>query len=147
MRMGVVPIDYRPRDNGAVPVDEVLYTMAMEFCRENLTTVPDFSQQQKAYVVAEFGENEEVLKIHAVTCGRPAFDINTVRAVGPYAKQCLALIGERWNSYLSDRGFRGAEVLVWIDEEEKPEQQCPNRNGTVEAFGLKPSKRMSGLVR
>lgn len=147
MRMGVLPIDFRPSDNGAVPVDEVLYTMAIEYCRDNLAVLPDFTQQQKTYVVAEIGENEEVLKIHAVTCGRPAFDINMVRATGPYTKQCLALIGDRWNSYLSDRGFRGAEVLVWIDEDEKPEQQCPNRDATITAFGLKPSKRMAGRVR
>lgn len=147
MRMGVVPIDYRPTENGAVPVDAVLYTMAMEFCRDNLATMPDFSQQQKSYVVAELGENDEIMKIHAVTCGRPAFDVNVVRATGPFAKQCLALIGDRWNSYLSDRGFRGAEVLVWIDGEENPEQQCPNREETIRAFNLKPSKRMAGVVR
>lgn len=147
MRLAIIPIDFRPTENGAVPVDEFLYSKAMDYCHENLAEIPDFTQHQKAYVVAEMGENEEILDIHAVTCGRPAFDINMVRATGPYAKQCLALIGDRWNSYLSDRGFRGAEVLVWIDEEEKPEQQCPNREATITAFGLKPSKRMAGRVR
>lgn len=147
MRLGIIPIDFRPSESGAVPVDEVLFTMAVEYCRENLAAVPDFTQYQKAYVVAAMGENDEILGIHAVTCGRAVFDVSMVRATGPYAKQCLALIGDRWNSYLSDRGYRGAEVFVWIDEEEKPEQQCPNRQGTVEAFKLKPSKRMSGRVR
>ena len=147
MRLGIVPIDFLPSSNGAVPVDAGLYTMAMDFCRENLAEQSDFTQHQKAYVVAEFGANEEIVKIHAVTFGRPVFDIAGCRAVGPFAKQALALIGDRWNSYLSDRGYRGAEVMVWIDGGEHPEQQCPNRQATIEAFGLKPSKRMSGRVR
>lgn len=146
-RMGVVPIDFMPSPNGAIPTDEALYTMAMKYCSENLAVIPDFTRQQKTYVVAEFGENEEIVQIHGVTCGRPAFDIGTVRVSGPFAKQALALIGDRWNSYLSDRGFRGEEVFIWIDKNEKPEQQCDNREVTIEAFELVPSNRMAGRVK
>lgn len=147
MKLRIVPIDFKPSVNGAVPVDERLYSLAMDYCRENLGVAPDFTQQQKTYVAAELDEHEQVVAIYGVTCGRPAFDIGTVRVTGPYAKQALALIGDRWNSYLSDRGFRGEEVFIWVDKDEKPEQQCVNRESTIEAFGLKSSNRMVGRVR
>lgn len=146
-KLCVIPLDFRPGPDGAVPVDQSLHELAVEYCRANLVEVPNFTMYQKTYVVAELDDAGEVLQIHTVSCGRPVFDIPVIRATGPFAKQCLALVGDRWNSYLADRGFRGEEVLIYIDAEEKPEQKCENQQGTIEAFNLKPSKRMAGKVR
>lgn len=145
-KLRLVPLHFRPGINGAEPVDQILWAMAMDYCRENLREIPDLTRYQQTYLFIETGEQGEPLKVHGITCGRPVFDIGVIRVTGPFAKQGLALMGSRWNAYLADRGFLGEEVFVWIDDDEKPEQRCDNQEASIEAFGLKPSNRMSGRV-
>ena len=130
---------------GLVPVDPDLHARAMEYCRENLAEVPDLRRYRMTYAVVEYGESGEIIEIHGISAERSVEDIGIFRVTGPYAKQATVMLHDRWQNYFGDRGWSGQDVMIWIDGEEKPEQQCANREGSVKAFNLRPAKRM--LVR
>lgn len=130
---------------GLVPVDAELYSRVMQYCQQELAEVPDLRRYRMAYATVEYGEQGEIVEIHGVTAERLAHDIGIFRTSGPYAKQATVLMHDRWQSFFADNGWSGQDVMIWIDGDEKPEQQCANREGSVKAFNLRPAKRM--LVR
>ena len=132
---------------GLVPVNPDLYARVMEYCQENLAEVPDLRRYRMAYAVVEYGENGEIINIHGLSAERMVHDIGIFRVTGPYAKQATVMLHDRWQSFFGDNGWSGQDVMIWIDGDESPEQQCANREGSVKAFNLRPAKRMLVKVK
>lgn len=144
----VIPIDWKRSDTGDLaPKHPDFYARVMQYCEENLAEVPDLRDYRKAYAVVEFGENGELIDIHGVTAERGVPDIAIFRTTGEYARRATKMLHDRWQSFFADNGLLGQDVLIWIDGEENPEQQCPNRDCSIQEFNLRPAKRMLVRVR
>lgn len=137
----VVPVDFKQSGENIIPVDADLCFHVMEYCRVNLSEIPDLTRYRKVIAIVEY-DGDLIIEVHGVSFMRMVPDIAGFRVSGPKAKQATVLMQDRWQAYFADNGWRGDSVFIWIDGDEKPEQQCENRAGSVEAFGLRPAKRM-----
>lgn len=142
-----VPLLFKGTQDNPIPVDASFYARVSEWCERNFAEPPDLKHYARTYVVIEEGETGELLEIHHVSFFRYTPDISGFRSVGPFAKQATVLAHDRWQTYFADNGWAGQDVMIWIDEQEQPEQQCPNRDGSVKEFQLRPAKRMLVKVR
>jgi hypothetical protein len=119
----------------------------MQYCEANLAEVPDLKRYARARAVIEEGEQGELIEVHHVSFFRYVPDISGFRSTGPRAKQVTKIAYDSWQAYFAEEGFSGQDILIWMDDDEKPEQQCVNRDGSIKEFNLRPAKRRLVRVR
>lgn len=146
-KLRAVPILFKESPEGLIPADPSLYSLVVQYCEANFAEPPDLRRQAHAIAIIKEGKNGEVIDVEHVSYIQNTPDIAGFRTTGKRAKQATKLAHDRWQSYLADRGWRGQDILIWIDEDEKPEQQCDNRGGSIKEFNLRPAKRMLVKVR
>lgn len=140
-KMIVVPVDFRKQGEDVIPADPDLFSRVMEYCRTNLSELPNLKHYTKTIATVEY-EGDKIIEVHGVSFMRPVPDIAGFRVSGPKAKQATVMMHDRWQSYFADNGWRHDEVFIWIDIDEEVERQCENRQGSIGAFNLRPAKRM-----
>lgn len=146
-RLRDVPVLFKQAPEGIVPADPGLYSRVIQYCEANLAEVPNLRDYARTIAVIEEGPNGELIDVHHVSFFRYVPDISGFRSTGKRAKQATKLAHDRWQSYFSDLGFGGQDILIWLDEDELPQQQCDNRGGSIKEFNLRPAKRMLVKVR
>jgi hypothetical protein len=121
-----------------VPWDNDVHERATIFCRDFLGEALDRSLLRQGWVASD-GK-----RIVGVTGIQSRYDIPIFRSIDPRATFKMA---DRMNSYFADAGFRGQNVLLFLSQSERPEQQCPARERILEAIGAKPAERYVFTVR
>lgn len=143
----VVPIDWRAGAEDILPVDPYIYQAVTNYCNENLAQPPDLKHLKKVWSAIEFGPKDEILNVHGVTGYLMRPDIPLFRVTGPYSQRATKMLQGRLNSHFSDMGWRGGEVLLFINEKEAPEQRCEKWDESLTSVGAVPAQRFVVTVR
>lgn len=147
MRMGVVPIDFRNSQNGLVPVDGNLYTLVIEYCKTALAEQPIIEELAKTWAVVEY-EGEDIVSVTGLAAwGGDVPDIPIFRVTGENAVRATKMLHDRLNAFFADRGARGRQVFLYLNEKETPEQRCPDYENSLKDVGAVPAQRMAVTIR
>jgi hypothetical protein len=147
-RMGVVPIDFRRADSGAlVPVDAQLFALVTEYCQFELSEQPDLDKLVKTWAVVEFDE-DRLVAVHGVAAyAGNVPDVPLFRVTGDNAKRATQMLYDRMNGFFADNGLRGKQVFLFLNEKETPEQRCPAYEESLKEVGAVPAQRLAVTVR
>lgn len=143
----VVPIDWKVGVSDIEPVDAAIYEAVIAYCGAELEKMPDLKQFKKAWAAIEFGPNDEILKVHGVTGYLMRPDVPLFRVTGEVAQRATKMLCDRLNAHFADMGWRGAEVLLYLNEKESPEQRCEKWDESLTSVGAVPAMRFAVKVR
>lgn len=128
------------------PVCKEIFNLAALYCKENLAEPVNLSSFLKCWVAVEF-EDDKPVAVHGVTGIVNTPDVPLFRVTGEHAKVATVKLKERIEEYCADQGYRGSEVLVYLNPADSGEQLCPNAYGSMEAFKATPANRWAVKVR
>jgi hypothetical protein len=128
----VTPWELKWQGNILFPVDDRVHAAATKFCEENLASKLDPRQFSRLWIAQRGG------RVLGVTGIRPAQDIACFRSIDKPASYAMA---ERLNAYFSDNGLLGHDVFLFLSDQEKPEQRCPNRDEVLAVWNGRPAER------
>lgn len=140
----MLPIDWKESQNGLVPVDPHLYSMAMEYCGRELAAMPELRDYRKVWVSVKLGEDGKPLEATGIQALQHVIDLPISRYSDSKAAK---LLSERVDSYCADNGLRGTSVFVYMNSKEQPEQRCNHADDWLRVWKAEPADRYVVKVR
>lgn len=145
MKVQVFHLFFKDSENGLVPVDPILFTMARDYAEKNLAEPVDFTDYKETWIACEVDDLGTPTRALGVLCMVLRADFPVFRFTDSAA---VVKMVQRANDFLHDvYNARGAEALIYIRADESPAQRCENREEWMQAYGLKPADRWVYTVR
>lgn len=144
MIIRAISLDFLRAAGYAHPADPELHRLAVQFAKDNLAEMPDFSNYNKVWVAAEVDQNERPVAVHGALGFTMRPDLTLARMLNPKA---FAVLFKRAESFFSDNGGRGSEVLLRLNLEDSPETLCPHAADSLKAAKATPAHRWAIVVR
>lgn len=144
MKLRAIPIDFIRNEAGVVfPKDQKLHALAVDYAENHLAAPTNFSEYAKVWAICEV-DGEKILSVQGLLgySMRPDFTLNRF-----HSPEAIEVGYQRADEFLADNGARGMEVTILMNEDEAPEQKCPQGLRTLLGLGARPSKRFSIKVR
>lgn len=138
-----IPLDFIRQGNYAYPVDRELHRMAVEFGEKELAKPVNLSEYAKVWLACEM-DGDKVTRIVGMMGYAMRPDVTLARFKEPEA---IVLLHDRAQFYFADQGCRGSEVLVYLNNNESPEQRCPQGLKTMLELGAVAADRWVVKVR
>jgi hypothetical protein len=137
LKLRAVPIDFESKNGVIVYNDAAIGEATRQFCLDELVDRPDISQYERSWLVVE-EEAGRLVRPLAIGGYRVVFDIPLLRSID---KRATVVLANRISAHLSDKGFRGKDIMLHISDSETPEQRCPEYENTLKVFGARPAER------
>ena len=144
MILRAVPLDFS-RDRGfAMPVDAELHRFAIDFAQKELAAIPNFSEFAKVWVAVESDADGKPTAVRGALGFTMRPDFTLCRFLD---RTTFVTLYNRADAYMADNGARGSEVLVYVNQNEAPEQKCPQQLESLKAVKAVPADRWVLKIR
>jgi hypothetical protein len=144
MRYLDLPIDFKKSADGLVPVDEHLYSLAMDYCKRELAELPELRNYYKVWVSARLDDDDRPVEINGLQTLQQAIDLPVSRYSDSKAAK---LLSRRVEIFMQDNGLRGSHVFVYLNSKESDAQKCRNWTDWLRNWKARPADRWLVRVR
>jgi hypothetical protein len=122
MRFRAFSIDFIQQGGIQFPANTLLHKLAIEYAEANISKQFNLADLRKVLVVCEIDENDQPVKVHALSGCQLVIDWPVLRFTDKEAGQLLM---ERMRAYLQDQGLSGIQTFVHVAKSEPKESRCP----------------------
>lgn len=146
MKVQVFHLFFKPDgDRGLIPVDEHLYSLAVEYASQYINRPIEFRDYKNTWVACEVDHDGKPTRALGILSMWMVVDFPLCRFTDNAA---VVKLVQRANDHLHDvYGMRGGAAFVYHLDDAPPESRCPHDNDWIKLYGLEPAHRYLIKVR